>query len=85
MSKDKFLGYTFRDKITGFQGVCTGYASYITGCDQASLLPTVKDNTMKDGGWFDINRLEKIPEATKVILETKQKTDKGSMAAPSKL
>lgn len=28
------LGATLKDKITGFEGIATGVASYITGCDQ---------------------------------------------------
>ena len=27
------LGATYRDEITGFEGIATGVVKYITGCD----------------------------------------------------
>ncbi|QJD98628.1 hypothetical protein HH212_00045 [Massilia forsythiae] len=54
------LGYIYRDKITGFMGVATGYVEYLTGCNQVLVAPRVAgDGTMRDSQWFDVQRLER--------------------------
>lgn len=56
------IGKKYQDRITGFQGVATGYVQYITGCNQALLAPTVNaDGAMRDSQWFDVQRLEVLP------------------------
>jgi hypothetical protein len=50
------LGATYKDRITGFKGVATGYAQYISGCHQALLAP--KAGT--DSQWIDEQRLERV-------------------------
>lgn len=61
---NKILGGTYKDKITGFQGVATGYVEYLTGCSQALLIPTVDDKgQVRDGVWFDVQRLERLEVA----------------------
>lgn len=63
------LGRTYKDKITGFVGVCTGHCLYISGCDQALLQPPIdKDGKKVDPGWYDIQRLELVGE-TKIVLD----------------
>ena len=58
------LGDIARDAITGFEGHVYGICHYQTGCDQALLLPPVKDDGTKiDGQWFDVDRLTKVREA----------------------
>lgn len=53
------LGQIYRDRITGFEGVATGRAEYITGCTQVLIAPPVKtDGTFIDCLWFDEQRLE---------------------------
>lgn len=52
------LGKKARDKITGFEGVITGRAQYLTGCDQYVLAPPAKDGVASRGEWFDEGRLE---------------------------
>lgn len=53
------MGKTYKDRITGFKGVCTGYCQYITGCSQALLSPACReDGTVVDSRWFDEQRLE---------------------------
>lgn len=47
------LGLKARDKITGFEGVITGRAQYLTGCDQYVLVPPVKDGQVQKSEWFD--------------------------------
>jgi len=50
----ELLGFTFRDRITGFEGIATGHVSYITGCDQLLLVPPVDgDGKVRDSQWFD--------------------------------
>lgn len=52
------LGKKARDKITGFEGVITGRAQYITGCDQYALAPTAQGGSVQRTEWFDEGRLE---------------------------
>lgn len=40
------LGKTLRDRITGFSGICTGHARYLTGCDQYLLNPKAQDGKL---------------------------------------
>jgi hypothetical protein len=48
----------YRDRITGFTGKCTGFTSYISGCDQVLIVPPVdKDGKLSPGLWFDDDRL----------------------------
>lgn len=48
-----------QDIITGFKGVITGRADYITGCNQYVVIPVTPINTsFVDGQWFDEDRLE---------------------------
>lgn len=49
-----------KDKITGFRGVVTGHADYITGCDQYLIQPGVKDGEWKEARWLDEGRLEVV-------------------------
>lgn len=55
------LGQTAKDKVTGFQGVMTGFCRYLTGCDQYLLAPKVDvDGKHVDAKWYDVNRLELV-------------------------
>lgn len=55
------MGDYVTDKITGFSGIVTGMASYISGCTQCLIAPKVNEkNELPDTQWFDIERLEKI-------------------------
>jgi hypothetical protein len=57
---NQFLGHTFRDRITGFQGICTGYVEYLTGCNQALVVPPISaDGAIRSAEWFDVQRLER--------------------------
>ena len=63
------LGCTYRDKITGFQGVCTGFVHYLTGCNQALLTPTASnDGSLREAHWFDVQRLE-LRNANRIALD----------------
>ena len=52
------LGSLAKDKITGFEGVITGRAEYLTGCNQYVLQPICNDKTNYPAGeWFDEGRI----------------------------
>lgn len=53
------LGHTYVDVITGFTGICAGRVEYLSGCNQALLVPKVSDEgAMRDAQWFDDQRLK---------------------------
>ena len=52
------LGVKVKDKITGFEGIITGFVTYISGCNQALVVPPVKkDGSLVEAQWFDEQRL----------------------------
>lgn len=64
------FGYWAKDLITGFQGIITGGAAYMTGCDQVCITPIAKeDNSVQDGRWFDINRIQIVGEKPYVTID----------------
>ena len=64
------LGERVQDKISGFVGVVTGRAQYISGCSQALVAPSVdKDGNFKDGNWFDEQRLEVVAGSEVITLD----------------
>lgn len=64
------LGKTATDRITGFKGVVTGYCEYISGCNQALVVPPVKaDGTSVYPGWFDVQRLAIDESIPRVVLD----------------
>lgn len=69
MSKTAKLGATYSDRITGFEGVCTGYVTYLTGFNQALLTPRAKDGALVDAQWFDEQRLEENPNRELIVLD----------------
>lgn len=53
------LGCKVTDKVTGFAGIVTGIVYYLSGCNQALVVPRVKkDGTLAEGNWFDLQRLD---------------------------
>ena len=53
------LGQNARDKITGFEGIITGRAEYLTGCTQFALAPkALPDGSIRATEWFDEGRVE---------------------------
>lgn len=51
------LGVKVKDSITGFKGIVTARAEYITGCKQYSLVPKAEKNKAATAAWFDEDRL----------------------------
>lgn len=67
---EPILGRTYSDKITGFKGICVGVVHYISGCNQAVLVPKLKaDGSPVPGEWFDWQRLEEDTTVAQVILD----------------
>lgn len=63
------IGHYGKDIITGFHGRVTGAATYITGCDQVCLTPSMKeDGKIEDGRWFDVNRIEVMVDNGCIVL-----------------
>lgn len=58
MPRNIALGVKARDVVTGFTGIVTGKATYLTGCDQFCLTTQVDDKHESKGNWFDENRIE---------------------------
>lgn len=55
------LGAPVRDVISGFAGIVTGDCTYLTGCRQMLVAPTVDANgAARDAHWFDFQRLERV-------------------------
>ncbi len=74
------MGKRVRDKVTGLEGVVTGKATYITGCDQVCVQPKVdKDGKYTEGRWIDITRVEVVDEQLAMANET---PDSGPDIAP---
>lgn len=75
MKGKKLLGFTLRDKVTGFQGVATGHVTYITGCDQLLLVPPVdKDGKIREAQWFDTQRCQLLPDFDQVVIDNSEFT-----------
>lgn len=62
------LGLTVKDRITGFTGIVTGYVEYLTGCNQALVVPPMKDGKLPASEWFDVQRLEDTG-ASRMVLD----------------
>ena len=79
---EKTLGESYSDRITGFKGVATGYCQYLSGCNQALLTPAcAATGAYIEGQWFDIQRLENLPDSIKVTLDNSS-TPGSDQAAP---
>lgn len=77
------LGKKVKDCVTGFEGIVTGKAEYLTGCEQYLVVPQTRnrDGELNDSKWFDVDRLQIIGEG----ITLPQKTSNGpDMPAPMK-
>lgn len=63
------LGAKAKDRITGFVGIVTGRASYLTGCDQYLINPPAKDGALVESQWFDEQRLAVDADADVIRLD----------------
>lgn len=69
---DRFNGISLGDQIadthTGFDGVCTGQCSYLTGCDQILMQPTeLNAGAFVEARWFDVERIRVVSKAAVTV------------------
>ncbi|MCZ4351567.1 hypothetical protein O4H61_03475 [Roseovarius aestuarii] len=66
------MGDLVKDTLSGFTGAVIARLEHLTGCNQVHVLPqSDAENEMKDGVWFDIERIELIKKAA-VQINTRQ-------------
>jgi hypothetical protein len=77
-------GDKVEDIVTGFKGIVTGSAYYLTGCNQYCVAAKAKDEfTEATVTWYDEGRLNLMTE--KVVTEAEVKAEKnGADKSPSK-
>ena len=56
------LGSKVRDKVTGFEGITTGYCTYLYGCNQYNIVSRVVDGKPSECFWFDDGRIELVSD-----------------------
>lgn len=63
------LGSKVRDVVTGFEGITTGRAEYLTGCTQYLVAPSGvdKDGKIRESYWLDEGKLVVTAAPTKAI------------------
>lgn len=65
------LGKVVRDKVSGYEGVCTSRVEFMTGCVQYAIQPKVdKDGKLPDVVYFDEGRLEMVSAGPDVLART---------------
>lgn len=58
------LGSQVIHSVTGFTGIATGRAIYLSGCVNLLVKPKVdKEGKMREGHWIDENELEVVEAA----------------------
>ncbi len=79
------LGSKVKDRITGFEGIVTGLAFYLTGCCHAGIQPQgLKDGKTIDLEWFDTSKLEIIdPES--IMEKAKEDGPSGPEPIPQRI
>lgn len=65
----ELLGKKACDVVTGFTGIITGKAEYLTGCVQYSICPQMAegDKSCPDNAWFDESRIEVIGDGVELV------------------
>jgi hypothetical protein len=69
----ELLGLKARDRITGFNGTITGFVTYISGCNQALITPSLApDGALREPMWIDEQRLivDRGPE--RIVLDNRR-------------
>lgn len=63
------LGSKVKDVVSGFAGIVTGRAEYLTGCTQYLVSPAKvdKDGKIAESYWIDEGKLSVEAEPTKAI------------------
>ncbi len=79
------LGDEVEDSITGFRGIVTGIARYITGCVQVLIVPRKGCEPAKPGDecWIDEKRLLLIYSKLYFVPDTvRERADAGPQNTP---
>lgn len=58
----QLLGRAGKDKVTGFIGIITSVSFDLYGCICVVLHPPMKDGNVPDGKWYDVQRIECLPD-----------------------
>lgn len=81
------LGSKVTDKVSGFSGIVTGVARYLTGCNQYAVVPKAKSDadSAPDAAWYDEGRLEVITDNSGITAAEVAADDNGGAvsAAPN--
>ena len=78
------LGQRVKDTITGFEGITTGHTKWLTGCDTFGVLSTELGDDGKpcETQWFDVLRLEAVPDAPVMARAEDVDTNGGPQPVP---
>lgn len=64
------LGRTYKEQISGVEGVAVGHCEYLTGCNQTLIQPRLAEGGKPvESHWFDDQRLLLVPEKERVVLD----------------
>ncbi len=66
------IGRTYKDKITGFEGVATGHVEYISGCNQLLLSSKASNDGTTKTNWYDDQRLELVDDIPRIVLDNEE-------------
>lgn len=75
------MGCKARDRVTGLEGITTGFASYLYGCNQWAITPPAKDGDSRATVWFDEGRVEYVDVG--VSPESVRAAENGAGDAPT--
>lgn len=66
------MGMEVRDKVSGFQGIVTSIAKYLSGCDRVLVSPPVDaEGKMRESEHFDITEVEFVSNGLYIPPEPK--------------
>lgn len=72
------MGQKVRDELTGYTGIVTGRAEYLTGCERVLVQPTFcKDGDLVEGAWIDIDRVVPVRGAKLFVLSRRTSNGPG--------
>ncbi|HLZ78847.1 MAG TPA: hypothetical protein VKQ09_05860 [Sphingomonas sp.] len=78
------LGDKVRDRLSGYEGICTAKVEYLTGCDQVGIkMQGHHDGKTYDTHYFDAPFVEMV-EAGVVSPVVPRATDAGALNPPGR-
>jgi len=80
-SEDVKLGAEYRDRVTGFKGICIGKTDWLNGCATVGLKAKVdKEGKEREALWVDVQQIEFV----KNVLNEGSKATGGPKPTPSR-